>query len=77
MVDYNRDEDKREDGNELVEFPDSVCVGESQLAIRVMIDGHGYWIPKSLIHDDSEVYKRDTNGVLIIPRWLAEEKRLV
>lgn len=35
------------------------------------------WIPKSQIHDDSEVYEEDTEGVLVIPEWLAIEKGLV
>jgi hypothetical protein len=32
------------------------------------------WIPKSQIHDDSEVYKPWTEGKLIIPEWLATAK---
>lgn len=35
------------------------------------------WIPKSQIHDDSDVYEGDQEGEIIIPEWLAEEKGLI
>ena len=37
------------------------------------------WLPKSHIHDDSEVYNAGTNaeGSLVIPLWLAENERLI
>ncbi len=43
-------------------------------AIRCDVDGALVWIPKSAIHDDSEVYKMGTSGQLIIPERLAREK---
>ena len=39
--------------------------------------GEQEWIPKSQIDDDSEVYKAGTDGVLVIPEWLALEKSLI
>jgi hypothetical protein len=45
-------------------------------ALLCEIHGEEIWIPKSQIHDDSEVYEADTEGDLIIPRWLAEKKGL-
>ena len=36
-----------------------------------------FLIPVKLIDDDSEVFKSDTEGTLIIPEWLAVEKALV
>lgn len=53
------------------------CVHESDGgALRVVVDGESHWIPKKLVNDDSEVYKVGTDGDLIIPTWLAEEKGL-
>jgi hypothetical protein len=34
------------------------------------------WIPKSVIHDDSDVYKMGTSGTLIVQRWFAEKEDL-
>lgn len=34
------------------------------------------WVPKSLIHDDSEVYKAGTDGKLVVARWFAEREGL-
>lgn len=52
------------------------CVGETSAAINVMItSGQPHvWIPKSQVHDDSEVYERGGTGALIITRWIAEQK---
>lgn len=52
---------------------------ESDKALLVAVDGEEVWIPKSAIHDDSEVYGMlpfGESGTLVIPRWLAEEKGL-
>jgi hypothetical protein len=32
------------------------------------------WIPKSQIHDDSEVYEVDHEGKLVVKKWLAEKE---
>jgi hypothetical protein len=34
------------------------------------------WIPKSQIADESEVYKLDTDGELVITEWFAEKEGL-
>ena len=56
---------------------DGFVTRDTQKAILISYADHQYWIPKSQIHDDSEVYEAGTDGTLIIPRWLAEEKGLV
>lgn len=35
-----------------------------------------FLIPKGLVRDDSEVFAVGTEGTLVIPTWLAEEKNL-
>jgi len=45
-------------------------------ALYCKIDGNSYWIPKKLIHDDSEVYEEGTSGNLIIPEWFAEKEEI-
>lgn len=45
-------------------------------ALKVEVDGDTCWIPMKLIDEDSECYKKGTEGTLIIPMWLAEEKGL-
>ena len=60
-----------------VELYDVTSIKESRLAIYVEYDGETYWIPKSQIHDDSEVYTNDQEGTLVIPEWLAIEKEMV
>lgn len=60
---------------------DVTCDYETENAISIVIQDRGgttgMWIPKSQIHDDSEVYEAGTRGKLIIPEWLAVEKGLV
>lgn len=55
---------------------DSVVM-ESPKAIYVDVDGTKVWIPKSEIHDDSEVYSKESGkdgGTLIVARWVARKK---
>lgn len=60
------------------EFDNCVVRKESDNALQVEMDtGEVAWIPKSQIHDNSEVYELGTDGVLIIPEWLAIAKELV
>lgn len=49
---------------------------EDRGALLCVIDGDKYWIPKKLIHEDSQVYKADTEGDLVVPLWFAEQEGL-
>lgn len=33
-----------------------------------------FWLPKAVIHDDSEVYKKETTGKLLVKYWFAEKE---
>ena len=49
-------------------------------ALLVKLEDHGdkeVWVPKSQIHADSEVYAADTEGILIVTKWMAEKLELV
>lgn len=51
---------------------------ETDKAVLVLADDLAQegeiWIPKSQIHDDSEVFKADQIGYLIVSSWYAEKK---
>ncbi len=68
----------QDDDNELVAVEDCRCIQATAKAIRIKHDSIAWsvWIPQSQIHDDSEVYKPNTDGTLIIPRWVAERNNL-
>lgn len=55
------------------------CIRETDKALLVQTEGEELWIPKSQIHDDSEVFDAEDNneGLLAIPEWLAEEKGIL
>lgn len=59
-----------------VAIDDVACISESAKAIQVLIDGERKWIPKSVIHDDSEVYRNDDFGTLVLKEWFAEKEGL-
>ena len=61
---------------ECVVIEGAECLRESAKAIQVRIENEDKWIPKSLIHDDSECHKADTSGTLIVPAWFAEKEGL-
>ena len=54
------------------------CTGirETSKALLVRLkDGAMVWVPKSVIHDDSEVYEKDyEEGKLVVQRWWAERE---
>ncbi len=56
---------------------DTPVAGETSKAILVEFEGERMWIPKSMVHDDSEVYAQGHTGTLIVSRWIAEQKGLV
>lgn len=61
-----------------VETFDAVCTKETDRALLVVIDGEEYWIPKTHVHADSEVFDDSSNaeGKLIISQWIAKQKNL-
>lgn len=60
-----------------VTFHDVTVLRDSGAALLCNIEGEEIWMPKSQITDDSEVYKMDTEGDLVITEWIAEQKGLV
>lgn len=63
--------------DEKVEFESVLCVDATVKAIRVIIDGKGHWIPNSVVHDDSEVYRKGDEGTLVVKEWFAIKEGLV
>lgn len=56
---------------------DCTIVRETDKAILVRIgdqDDNEVWIPKSQIHDDSDIWKEGESGRLIITEWIAKQK---
>jgi hypothetical protein len=62
---------------EPIEIDGVTAIHETEQALLVEYEGDEFWLPKSQIHDDSEVYERETKGKLVIPRWLAIEKGFI
>lgn len=54
---------------------------ETDMAILIVVMENAIrrevWIPKSQIHDDSEVWADGDKGTLVIPEWLALDKELI
>lgn len=68
-----------DDDDETVEFEDVHVKHATEKALLCVIDGDEHWIPKSQIHDDSDVFDdlQNDRGTLVVTRWIAEQKRLV
>lgn len=51
------------------------CKVETEKAILCDLEtGDECWVPKSLIHDDSQVWKRGDEGELAAPLWFFEKQ---
>lgn len=46
-------------------------------AVHCVINEKGYWIPKSQISDNSEVWECGHEGILILSPWWAEKEGLI
>ena len=51
--------------------------GGGALRVQLEEEDRTIWIPKSVIHDDSEVYELDHAGDVIVERWWAEDKGFI
>jgi len=58
------------------EIGDTRCIQETSQAILVESPelDEAEWIPQSQVEDESEVYRKGDEGVLIISDWLAEKR---
>ena len=60
-----------------VELEDVTVEAETDLALLCIIDDKQRWIPKSVVHEDSEVQSEGDIGTIIVMRWFAEKEGLV
>ncbi len=73
-------EDNTDDEPEGVDFQVDGVLRVSEKAIEVSLaeTGDAKWVPKSVIHSDSEVYEKpedgDGAGKLVIFKWFAEQE---
>jgi hypothetical protein len=56
-----------------------ICIKETEKAI--LVEGHSLpdgemWIPKSVVHHDSEVFKLGEEGALVVFEWFAKKEGL-
>ena len=57
--------------DDVAEFPNSKAIAQTDKALRVIIDGEKRWVPQSVIHADSEVWKNGDEGTLVVQEWFA------
>lgn len=53
------------------------CIEERPMSIKVRAVGNALderWVPKSVVHEDSEVYKDGTDGKLVLVHWFAAKE---
>ena len=65
----------RDDEDEGHVFSDVKIVHQTDRAIKVKLDDEReIWVPKSVIHDNSEIWKVEEEGDLMVKRWWAEKE---
>ena len=60
-----------------IEIDDVTVEAETDLAVLCIIDDKQVWIPKSVVHEDSEVQSEGDTGTITIMRWFAEKEGFV
>jgi len=64
------------EGN-FVSFSNVHCKAETSKALLCIIGELEIWIPTSQIADDSEVSMKGDYGILMVTRWIAQQKDLI
>ena len=64
-------------GDWTVEIDDVTVEAETDLALLCSVEDKKHWIPKSVVHEDSEVQSEGDSGTIVIMRWFAEEQGFV
>lgn len=68
---------KQRDDEQKAEFDDVFVKAETPKAILVEIENEEHWIPQSQVHADSEVWRVNDEGKLVVTRWWAEKEGLI
>jgi len=74
-----RDEDISREHDDSGDDPECIgvgkCLSQTEKAVRIHLDDENTprWIPKSVLHDDSEVYQTGDTGKVIVKQWWAEK----
>jgi hypothetical protein len=56
------------------EIPEVKAIRATKQALLILTDeGDEVWVPKSVIHDDSEVYEDGHEGTLVVQEWFAKK----
>lgn len=67
-------------GDDVKRFGDAICTGQTKSgkALIVEVLGRGgykpHLIPKSVIHEDSQINAQGDRGTLVVARWFAEKE---
>lgn len=64
-------------GDDAHDMGEGSVTRETEKAILVAFEGSGErWVPKSVVHDDSEIWKKGDTGKLVVKMWWAEKNVL-
>ena len=55
----------------------STGTGEGALRIKLEEEDKLIWVPKSVIHDNTEVYDLNHEGDVMVDQWWAEDKGFI
>lgn len=62
------------EGNDPVGFLGCECKHATERACLIIKpNGQEQWVPQSVIHDDSEVYKKGDEGKLVLMKWWVDK----
>ena len=68
------------DGDDTVDFDDVICETETEMALGCfnMDDSKDSicWVPKSMVHEESDVQAAGDTGTIIVSRWWAKKAGL-
>lgn len=64
---------RRDEDDDTYVMGEGKCTQDTEKALLIVIDDKKLWIPKSVVHDDSEVYRTGQEGKVVVKLWWAEK----
>jgi hypothetical protein len=60
------------EGDEPFVMGQGKCIRATDKAVLVRIDDKEIWVPQSVVHADSDVYRANDEGKVVVQAWWAE-----
>lgn len=67
----------REESRDPHPYYDAKCIKATKKALWIQVGSSKFWVPKAVVHEDSDVRKTGDAGTLVVEEWWAGSRGAV